>query len=480
MQNMKLIQGGMGVKISQYTLARTVAKTGNGRAGGTVSLTMIAHVARSRLVKNDIDQLRALDLFGSFFPEVAQLIRHAFVENRKVLPAYNLDPPVLLRWMTLFGSFAEFYLASEGHDHPVGANVLYKVGYPHLDTLVGLMMAVALRKPTAISYLIVGAGLPGDFPHMMQELVTERRTTFLHDVENSKVGQYMVLDLEVLTSKMGEVAKASTRDPALFRIPLFLPIVTMQSAVEGLRRMTSGFEGIDGFIVENKDAGGHNANPRNKTEYGPKDEMDFDKLRRLTSLPYWLAGGWLPRFQEARELGAVGIQVGGPFSLTPESGTLARLRDATLEKIRNDTLVVESTNMSPTNYRFQVVQHENTMSDPNALKKPGCTKCYLRTPVLVLEEGSYVVRYECTGDPLYKQRGGTKDDTDKACLCNGLAATSDVLDEEEAKHIPPIQTGGTFLARDTRYVWQVTGTGTPGRPMQAADVVRAVLAQTEA
>ncbi len=60
---------------------------------------------------------------------------------------------------------------------------------------------------------------------------------------------------------------------------------------------------------------------RGELVYGPRDEVDLEKLRQL-GLPYWLAGAYAGPAALARalELGASGIQVGSAFALCEESG----------------------------------------------------------------------------------------------------------------------------------------------------------------
>jgi type II secretory pathway component GspD/PulD (secretin) len=93
-------------------------------------------------------------------------------------------------------------------------------------------------------------------------------------------------------------------DPAEFGTPLlaeplarpyFLPIISSVSLAQILVKRASG--PVDGFVVEAPLAGGHNAPPRGAARfddsgqplYGPRDEVDLQKLREL-GRPFWLAG----------------------------------------------------------------------------------------------------------------------------------------------------------------------------------------------
>jgi len=70
---------------------------------------------------------------------------------------------------------------------------------------------------------------------------------------------------------------------------------------------------VDGIIVENHSAGGHNAPPRGvlsldadgKPIYGPKDSVDYARMVGL-GLPFWLGGSYLPSSDASSRLARPG------------------------------------------------------------------------------------------------------------------------------------------------------------------------------
>lgn len=485
----RLWNGGMGVNISGWRLARAVVLALPGVSVGVITVTMIADVARIRLINGDKDQQRALEKFATLFPEAADLIHATYWKRDHPLPVYTLEPPELVRWMTIFGAFAEFWLASDGHDYPVGANALYKVGYPHLDELFGLMLAAALRSTTAASFIVMGAGIPSQIPTMMKQLLTERRACFAHGIIGARLLQYMTLDLDELTQGMSTETRARIHSPNLLRRLLFFPIISTHIAARKVAMELSAFdsslEDVDGWYVEDAEtAGGHNPPPR-KDEYGPRDKMDYTELRKFGK-PYCVAGNVLTGVNESFSTGATWIASGSGFAVTRESGMRPELKHNLLRMIEDETLRVAPTNRSPAEpMMFQVVDMPNTMSvDDEEVLKPGCNKCFLRVPTLMQDKHArWYVAYMCTADPLYKKRGGTRATAGIACLCNGLAITGDSnvhQPKKNTKHIAPIVTFGLAGALQVRAVMDYCGKGRRGQdPLTAKDVVQYIASQIE-
>ena len=120
----KIIQGGMGVAISNWKLAKTVSMEG---ALGVVSGSGIALIMISRLMNGDPDGhiRRALSNFPFQVP-VREILDEYFVPEPVVPPApytrptmWTLDPPKALVELTVIGNFVEVFLAKEGHTNPV-------------------------------------------------------------------------------------------------------------------------------------------------------------------------------------------------------------------------------------------------------------------------------------------------------------------------------------------------------------------------
>ena len=124
MTHPKIIQGGMGVAVSSWKLANTVARRGQ---LGVVSGTGIGIVMVSRLMYGDEGGhvRRALAHFP--LQDVAErLIKKYYWEGG--LPAsqsykqpqmWTLKPSQNLLDVTVAGNFVEVWLAKEGHHNPV-------------------------------------------------------------------------------------------------------------------------------------------------------------------------------------------------------------------------------------------------------------------------------------------------------------------------------------------------------------------------
>ena len=128
----KLIQGGMGVAISDWRLAKAVASLGQ---LGVVSGTGISRVVASRLTDGDLsgNVRRALSNFA--LPEIVQtMLDRYYTPNGKstatpykIPVSYSLTPPKFLDQVTALANYVEVFLAKEGHSGIVGINLLEKV-----------------------------------------------------------------------------------------------------------------------------------------------------------------------------------------------------------------------------------------------------------------------------------------------------------------------------------------------------------------
>ena len=148
----RLIQGGMGVGVSNWRLANAVARTGQ---LGVVSATVIDTLMVRRLQDGDPDgdMRRAIACFPDAAVAEAVLKRY-YIEGGKapgapyaLLPLYRQRASVSRQQVTMLASFVEVWLAKEGHDGQVGINVLTKVQFPNLAVLYGAVMVVNLAWP---------------------------------------------------------------------------------------------------------------------------------------------------------------------------------------------------------------------------------------------------------------------------------------------------------------------------------------------
>jgi nitronate monooxygenase len=460
MTHPRIIQGGMGIGVSGWELARAVSKHGG---LGVVSGTAIDTVMVRRLQDGDVGGhvRRAMRAFP--MPELAELVERRFfkAEGRNdapylLLPMFRRTVSVERARITMLANFVEVWLAKEGHDGLVGINLLTKVQMPNLSSLYGAMLAGA-------DYVIMGAGIPRDIPAVLDALAEHRVVRLKLDVEGPAAEQpdEMVFDPQEHLRGVHE---------ALHR-PRFLPIVSATSLATTLARKASGR--VDGFIVEGPTAGGHNAPPRGEPRfsddgeplYGERDVVDLRKIRDL-GLPFWLAGGagTPDGVREALAQGAEGVQVGTLFAYCDESDLAQSLKDAVLTGISSDQVRVRTdSRASPTGYPFKVV-YVSGLENQDETRERNCDLGYLRTAYR-MENGR--IGYRCAAEPVedfVKKGGDIADTVGRRCLCNGLTANIGQPQQRAWGEEPPLITSGDDLVSLTSFA--------RGRPhYSAADVL---------
>src|SRR5690349_13929100 len=118
----RIIQGGMGVAISDYKLANAVSQ--NPDCLGVVSGTGLAMVLIGRLMQGDPDGAtrRALSHFP-FQAPVQYILDKYYIEGGMapntpyIRPTmWNTRPPKSLNELTVIANFVEIFLAKEGHN----------------------------------------------------------------------------------------------------------------------------------------------------------------------------------------------------------------------------------------------------------------------------------------------------------------------------------------------------------------------------
>lgn len=426
MKLLEIIQGGMGVAISDWNLARTVSMQGH---LGVVSGTGIHLVMIGRLMNGDLDGhvRRALSHFP-FQEPVQRILEKYFDPVKKKLgppykrpPMWTLNPSKELNELTVISNFVEVFLAKEGHKNPIGINLLEKLQMPTMASLYGAMLA-------GVDFVIMGAGIPIQIPGILDKLVGHQNVSYRLDVQGSSTEDDYRLhfDPQAIFTDMVEKLQSLTR-------PYFLPIISSVVLAKSLIRRSTGK--VDGFVVEGHIAGGHNAPPRGTMQldengepiFGVKDTPDLEKIKQL-GLPFWLAGGFdtPEKFQEAKEAGAAGVQVGTAFAFCQESGMDEDLKRRVIQKVvAEDANVHTDPLVSPTGYPFKVVQMEGTMSAPDVYNERVrlCDVGLLRT----LYKDDDKVGYRCPAEPpdhYLKKNGQPEDLEDRGCLCNNLGASA--------------------------------------------------------
>ena len=415
-----VIQGGMGIAVSSWQLAREVSLCGQ---LGVVSGTALDGVLARTLQDGDPGghRRRALSHFPS--PAMAQrVLERYFLEGGRAQgqpyrphPTLTIAPGGEAIELSLVGNFSEVWLAKEAHSGEVGINMLEKVQTANASAILGAMLA-------DVDYVIMGAGVPREIPRLLTDFAAGRTGHLTIVVVGASA---------VYRASLDPVEYLGTELPPMRR-PNFLAIVSLHILADYLNRDPEIRP--DGFIVEGPRAGGHSSPPRGKQVlddagepvYGPRDDADLDKVARV-GLPFWLAGGYATpeKVAEALATGAAGVQTGTLFAMAQESGLEPSLRNRLVSQLAAGSLVVRNDpRASPTGFPFKVAELEDTLSDEvnHGKRERICDLGYLRVPV---ERPDKSIAYRCPSEPthMYLRKGGVETDTvGRKCLCNALMA----------------------------------------------------------
>jgi NAD(P)H-dependent flavin oxidoreductase YrpB (nitropropane dioxygenase family) len=425
----EIIQGGMGVYISTPFLANTVSRNG---ALGTVSGVAPERILARILGRGDVGghYRRALSHFP--FPKTAQQVLDAFYieegnpkgRQRKDAPFFTIHPPDILIALSICANYAFVWLAKEGHENPVSINYLEKIAMPHIYAITGAMLA-------GVDFITMGAGLPFGIPDVITAIIEGRTATY-----------------DVLVTGTNIHKCAMSFDPEKFfgaklpplKRPGFIPIVSSNTLAWAFTKKMRKGTIVNGIVIEEPSAGGHNAPPREGSQYGPEDEVDYSKIKKLLAefnLPFWIGGSKASpeKLKWAQSVGAMGIQAGSIFALSEESGMDPGIRREARRRgfegkfeVRTDMIA------SPTGFPFKVVILPGSLSEEVVLlgRNRVCNQGALRT---LFEEPDGSIGYRCPAEPIdrYLAKGGKIEETkDVCCICNGLLSTAGLGDEDEA------------------------------------------------
>lgn len=484
LNGIQLIQGGMGVYVSNWRLARAVALERPGQTAGTISGTAldIVYVRLLQLGDPGGHVRQALEAFDRAFgvDSGARICACYFIEGGKApsahfkaaphqtlrsqngltsfpVPAqghtverFQLDEEVVE--LLIATAFAEVWLAKQGHDGKIFINFLNKIELPLIYAMYGAMLA-------GVDGVVVGAGNPEGLAAICTRLAEHEPVTRGLSVLYRETGEEFVLSFDPRQVAGGRCTQTPLERPA------FLAIVSLQDLVTVLAASAS--EPPDGYIIEHHTAGGHNAGPLGPLHrddldqpiYGNRDEPDFETIRQV-GMPFWVAGGYGSHegLRQALALGATGVQVGTLFALAEESGMQPEYRQAILHEIKNGTdqaSLVRTTFFSPTGFPFKVVQLGNTLADSQVfedrhrvcdigllqqlgLGKPG-------------QDGSRMLFQRCPASPIaayVRERGLESNTGQRRCLCNGLLSCvglGQTRGQGESQEEPAIITLGNHL-----------------------------------
>ncbi|MBS1806185.1 MAG: nitronate monooxygenase [Acidobacteria bacterium] len=470
LQMPKIIQGGMGVGVSNWRLAQAVSRLGQ---LGVVSGTALDQVMVRRLADGDEGgyMRRGFDAFP--FPEMAKRIWSEYFQAGgkpsgapyPTTPMHQRRDSRKLIELLMVSNFVEVFLAREGHLNKVGVNFLEKVQLPHLASIYGAMLA-------GVGYVLMGAGIPLHIPGVLDNFATGKAAEYKLAVTGAPADADTLMRFDPQEYAEGPL-------PQLER-PKFLAIVSSNTLASTMLRRASGR--VDGLIIESPTAGGHNAPPRGKNAldptgqpvYGERDRVDVAELRRL-NVPFWLAGGYgsTEKLREALAEGAAGVQVGTAFAFSEESGLRHDLKKMLVSQASQGTARVFTDPVaSPTGFPFKVAQLAGTYSDAGvaATRTRLCDLGYLREAYWT-DDGK--IAYRCPAEPAssYLTKGGAIEETiGRKCLCNALLANIG-YPQTRADGVaePPLVTVGDDVNRVAAFL-------APGRDSYAAaDVVNSLL-----
>jgi len=452
----QIIQGGMGVQVSSWKLAREVARAGelgiiSGTAMDIVLVRWLQDGDPGNLYRNALkhfpDQGMAQRMIDKFFIEGGKPADKPY----RGLPMWTLDASQDLREACVLGNFCEVWLAKHEDDGSlvqspkgeglVGINCLTKIQLPTIESLYGAVLANA-------DYVIMGAGIPMEVPGILDKLAKNEDCKLVIDVDGSEdTIHYANFSPKAFWEKSGkpELAKEELKRPN------FLPIVSSVMLAQAMLKRASGAgptKGIQGFVIEMPTAGGHNAPPRGfkydaekkshslalnergEPVYGPKDEVDLVKFKNaVKGLPFWMAGFYArpEKLQEVLAIGGQGVQIGTSFAFAKESGLAPGPKEEVLKQVASGDLSVFTDPVaSPTGFPFKVLELDDSLSaKENYEARPRvCNLGYLRTPYTT-EKGT--VGYRCASEPVddWVKKGGSVEATvGRKCLCNGLMANA--------------------------------------------------------
>lgn len=470
----QIIQGGMGVAVSSWSLARTVSMRGQ---LGVVSGTALDLVIARRLQLGDIGGHIEEALAHFPVPEIAERVwNRYFIKGGKDphAPFKSKPMPTLhnnraFLDLSVVGNFVEVWLAKKGHNNPVGINFLTKIQINTLPSLFGAVLA-------GVDFVIMGAGIPRTIPRVLDLYAAGQVAALELEVAGLKEGQTVTMEFDP-TDYLPEGGTVGR--------PQFLAIVSTALLAQVLAK--KGCPPPDGFVIEGPTAGGHNAPPRgplNLNEngepiYGEKDIADLAKIAEL-GLPFWLAGsyGREGKLVEALEAGAQGIQVGTAFAFCEDSGMDPELRRRIVAqsaaghlKIKTDALA------SPTGFPFKVVGVDQTLAEQPIYEARNriCDLGYLREPFM---QADGRLGYRCASEPIedFVEKGGEVEETvGRKCICNGLMSTIGLGQiRKDGYAEPPIVTAGDDVTNLARYL-------KPGATSYSAnDVIDYLLGKVEA
>lgn len=462
LRSQQVIAAGMGINISSPDLERAIGQASD-RLGLPTMVTMSGTGApvfvvsilqagdpgghyRRLLQEKPIRQMGERIIEKYYQDPEKPHARFIYPPNPSDLIGRNEARKQALKELLVCSNYAMVRRAKEGHSRPVAINLLTKIELTHLYELFGAQAA-------GVDVVVMGAGIPSQIPDILDRYVEQESASYKVEIANAPNKKY----------PMSFDPRAET--PIDVNHALDRPNFVLVTSFTSLARRMHGQGKIDGVVMENYLAGGHNAPPRGELRldargepiYSEKDRPELSELVKHR-IPFWVAGGYSENLQEALDMGAQGIQVGTIFALAKESGMAPELRKGLLQLAYTGELDVFNNPVgSPTGYPIEIARLKNTLSDPDTYADRGrvCSLGYL---VELYETLSGKVATRCPAEPIeaWLGKGGRLEDAlNRLCLCNGLLASAGFGIETKSGKEPPVVTLGKmtdFVRRILRNV----------------------------
>lgn len=471
----QIIQGGMGVAVSDWRLAGAVMRAGQ---LGVVSGTAVEVVCARRLQDGDPGGhvRRALAAFP--VQQISDWILDAyFIEGGRgpadpyrAVPRFTLQPSRQLQQLVVAANFVEVFLAKESGTGPIGINYLRKIEMPLPASVYGALLA-------GVDYILMGAGNPSELPELVRNLARHEDVLMPIRVQGARSSDG---PFDIAFSPRSLIGA----DEAPLPLPAILAIVASVDLAQGLA--DNPVTRPDGFVLEGPSAGGHNAPPRGprRTDalgqpvYDERDHVVLADVVRI-GLPVWAAGGYgtAEGLRAAKRAGAVGVQVGTTFAFCTESGLDGDVKSRALRALRRGELSsLSDWRCSPTGFPFRVVGLEGSLSEQGVrtARPPVCDLGVLRSTYITADGA---VGYRCPAEPqtaYVGRHGGRQANTEgRVCLCNALMASAGLAQHRRNGYVePPLLTAGSDLHCVEALLPPEESDGTA---YSAADVVASVM-----
>jgi NAD(P)H-dependent flavin oxidoreductase YrpB (nitropropane dioxygenase family) len=421
----ELIQGGMGFGIATWPLAREVSLLGG---LGTVSGVALELLLTFNLERGDSGghYRRALRHFP--FPRFAQMVIDEFYIEEgnprgltpRAVPVFTTSPSQLLIALTVCANFAVVWLAKEGHDRPISINYLEKIQLPHPYAITGAMLA-------RVDFITMGAGTAFDIAGMIRSILAGKEATYPVSIFGGKIKFHMM--------RFHPESFFGEKLPQM-KLPGFIPIIA-SNLLGKIYKKELPPGSVQGFVVEQESAAGHNAPPRTRIPdgqggtrlvYGFKDEIDWAEMAGF-GIPFWIGGDCASpeKLEWAKSLGARGTQTGSIWAFSEGSGMDKDIRRRVRKLGFEGKLRVRTAyRFSPTNFPFKVVELDGTLSDPSILENFPRV-CNYGVLVSLYEEPDGSIGRRCPAEPVesFVSKGGKEEDTvGRGCLCKCLLAAA--------------------------------------------------------